>query len=281
MTDGDLPIYCAQVWFGYPPGGLRQPVLQDVTLRVEPQDFLGIIGPNGGGKTTLLRLILGLLAPLRGRITVFGQSPADAHRLIGYVPQHAKLDESVPARAIDVVLTGRLALSSWGPWHSRDDHAAVMEALEQTGIADLAGKPLGALSGGQRQRVLIARALAGHPRLLVLDEPTTGIDAHAGQSLVDLLHELNRRMPIVIVSHDISFVSTHLSRVTCLNHTLTCHEPHQITGDVIARMYRGQSVMAVEHAATCPLANPVCEQGCSPTAAHGEQGEKGTPSHKP
>lgn len=281
MSSNALPINCEQVWFSYPPGGLRQPVLQDVTLQVEPQDFLGIIGPNGGGKTTLLRLMLGLLAPLRGRITIFGQSPVDAHRLIGYVPQHAKLDESIPTRAMDVVLTGRLALSSWGPWYSRDDRAAAMEALEQTGIADLADKPLKALSGGQRQRVLIARALAGHPRLLVLDEPTTGIDAYAGQSLVDLLHELNRRMPIVIVSHDISFVSTHLSRVACLNRTLTCHEPHQITGDVIARMYRGQSVIAVEHAATCPLANPVCEQGCPHPADHGAHGENGASSQGP
>jgi zinc transport system ATP-binding protein len=245
---------------------MRQPILRDISLQVQPGDFLGIIGPNGGGKTTLLRLMLGLLVPLRGRVTVFGQPPKDARRLIGYVPQRAKVDESVPARALDVVMTGRLAHSPWGAWYHREDRAAALEAMKQTGVAELAGKPLAAMSGGQRQRVLIARALVGQPQLLIMDEPTTGIDAYAGQSLVDLLHLLNERMPIVIVSHDVSFVSTHLSRIACLNRTLTCHEPHQISGDVIARMYHGQSVEAVQHAATCPLADQECHHGCGHSA---------------
>lgn len=227
------------VTFGFPPDPLARPVLLDVDLVVTADDFLGVIGPNGGGKTTLLKVILGLLEPQRGSVRVFGLPPARARRLVGYVPQHAQVDASVPAEVLDVVLTARLGRTPWGFRYGRAHREAAMEALRRVSADDLARRPLEALSGGQRQRVLIARALAGEPRLLLLDEPTAGIDVHVEKGLIDLLQRLNERLPIVVVSHDIGFVSTHLKRVACINRTLTCSHPGQISPDVIAEMYHG------------------------------------------
>ena len=139
-----------------------------------------------------------------------------------------------------------------------------MAALRQTQTQDLADRPIGSLSGGQRQRVLIARALAGDAELLLLDEPTAGVDAHMEHGLTDLLHRLNERLPIVLVSHDIAFVSTHLNRVACLNRQLTCHSVSEISEQAIAQMYHGH-VRAVEHAGDCPLSDPGCEQHCGET----------------
>jgi len=254
-----------RVTFGYPPAGKAEPVLVNVTLDVTPLDFLGIIGPNGGGKTTLLKLILGLLAPGQGTIRVFGQPPVTVRNRIGYVPQHAMIDPNVPASVLDIVLMGRLGRASWGPRFGRADVDQAMQALRLTEAADLAGRRIGSLSGGQRQRVLIARALAADAQLLLLDEPTAGVDSHMQTGLIDLLHRLNRRLPVVIVSHDVSFVSTHLKRVACLNHRLTCHTADEITSDVISQMYHGQ-VRVVEHQEDCALSDPGCEFGC--THAH-------------
>jgi len=212
------------------------PVLEDVCLRVEPGDFLGLIGPNGGGKTTLLLLILGLLRPQRGTIRVFGRSPRRMRSRIGYVPQYAEIDRSAPATVLDLVLTGRIVDSSWGPRFGRKHVQRAMNALSQTETQDLAPRSISALSGGQLQRVMIARALAADAKVLLLDEPTAGVDAHMEQGLTNLLHRLNESLPIVIVSHDVSFVSRHLKRVACLNRRLTCHAAADITQDVIAQV---------------------------------------------
>jgi len=172
----------------------------------------------------------------------------------------------VPASVLDVVLTGRLSGSSWGFRYRRADVAAAREALRRTDTEDLAHRSIGTLSGGQRQRVLIARALAADAELLLMDEPTAGIDVHVERNLTDLLHRLNERLPIVIVSHDIAFVSTHLKRVACLNRRLTCHAADEISQVVISDMYHGQ-VRAVHHHEECPLSDPGCREGCG---AHGE-----------
>lgn len=248
-----------RVTFGYPPEPAAEPVLTDVSLRVMPDDFVGIIGPNGGGKTTLLKLMLGLLRPGRGTVKVLGRSPEEVRSQIGYVPQQAWLDASVPADVLDVVLMGRLARSSWGFRYGKAHIDAAMAALKLTETESFARRPIGTLSGGQRQRVLIARALACDARILLLDEPTTGVDLHIERGLTDLLHRLNEKIPIVLVSHDVSFVSAHLKTVACVNRRLTCHPAAQITSEIISDMYHGD-LRWIEHDDGCPLADPGCEQ---------------------
>ena len=244
-------------------------MLDAVSLSVEPEDFVGLIGPNGGGKTTLLKVLLGLVEPQRGRVRVFGQPPAAVRDRIGYVPQHARIDPTVPAHVLDLVLTGRLSRSSWGPLFGRPHVDAAWHALEQTGTADLARRPIGQLSGGQLQRVLVARALAGEAELLLLDEPTSGVDVHMEQTLIDLLHELNRKIPIVMVSHDVSFVSRHLKRVACLNRRLVIHAAQEVTHATISQTYHHE-VRGVQHAADCALADPGCDHGCETHPAEGQ-----------
>ncbi len=270
MTETPPVVEIRELTFGYPPEEAMQPVLEDVSLEIGPQEFLGVIGPNGGGKTTLLKIILGLLKPRRGTIAVFGRPPAEVRSRIGYVPQHARIDPSVPATVLDVVLTGRLGRSSWGPRYGRQDAQIATAALEQTEMAQLARRTIGTLSGGQRQRVLIARALAADAQLLLLDEPTAGVDPHMERGLTDLLHRLNERLPIVIVSHDVSFVSTHLKRVACLNRRLTCHPAREISLETIAHMYDDE-IRAVRHRQECPLSDPGCERGCAPGEHGGSQ----------
>ncbi len=199
-----------------------------------------MIGPNGGGKTTLLKVILGLLQPQRGTVTVFGRAPAEVRARIGYVPQYAQVDPSVPASVIDVVLAGRLGRSSWGFRYGRGHVELALAALAQTEMEEFAERRIGTLSGGQRQRVLIARALAADAELLLLDEPTAGVDPHMERGLTDLLHRLNQRLPIVIVSHDVAFVSRHLKRVACLNRRLSVHRASEISWDSIGHLYHDQ-----------------------------------------
>ncbi len=260
--------------FGYAPDPGREPVLEDVSLEIGPRDFLGVIGPNGGGKTTLLKIILGLLKPQQGSVLVFGRPPAQVRTRIGYVPQHAAVDPSVPASVLDVVLTGRLSRSSWGSFYGSGHVEAARAALRLTETEDLALRRIGTLSGGQRQRVLIARTLASDAELLLLDEPTAGVDPHMERGLTDLLHRLNQRLPIVIVSHDVSFVSAHLERVACLNRRLTCHAADEISWESVAHVYHGP-MRAIRHADQCPLSDPGCQQGCtepgkpSPGKPHG------------
>lgn len=260
MSDASPVVEIRNVAFGYPPNESER-VLDDVSLDIRAADFLGVIGPNGGGKTTLLKLMLGLLEPQQGTVRVFGRPPAEVRGQIGYVPQHGRIDPTVPASVLDVVLTGRLGRSSWGAWYGRGHIEAARQALALTEMDALAGRRIGALSGGQRQRVLIARALAADARLLLLDEPTAGIDPRVEQSLTDLLHRLNQRLPIVIVSHDVSFVSRHLKQVACLNRRLTCHAASEISWEVIAHRYH-TDVRAVQHEGHCPLSDPGCDQGC-------------------
>ncbi len=272
MKENNIAVELDGVSFGYPPHMLGRPALEDVTLRVEKCDFLGVIGPNGGGKTTLLQIMLGLVRPQKGKVRVFGKSPARVRRQIGYVPQNGHLDPTAPASVLDVVLMGRLGATSWG-WRYAPSHAeAALEALRLTGVDDLAMRAVSELSGGQLQRVLIARALAGRAEILLLDEPTAAVDALAEQNLIDLLHKLNERITIVMVSHDISFISTHLKHVACMNRTLTCHEAGDVSREVIASMYDGD-VRLIHHAGDCPLADPGCAHGCQAIHGHADETE--------
>jgi zinc transport system ATP-binding protein len=213
------------------------PVLEAVNLRVEPGDYFAILGPNGGGKTTLLRLILGLLRPDRGSVRVLGGTPAQARGRVGYVPQHAAFDLDFPIRVIDVVLMGRLAARRPLRSFSADDRATAQGALEKVEMASHADRAIGALSGGQLQRVLIARALALEPRLLLLDEPTASLDERIGRSVWELLEELSQHMAIVLVSHDIGAISHYVREVACLNRTLFSHPSRELTPEILEATY--------------------------------------------
>lgn len=261
------PIVLEGVTFAYPTTtGSANPAVVDVDLRVEPTDFVGIIGPNGGGKTTLLMLMLGLLKPQRGRIAVFGGSPtgapAGARAQIGYVSQRATLDLTTPATVLEVVLTGRLRHAGWGFRYGGADVDAAIAALRLTETNTLTSRPIAALSGGQRQRVLIARALAADAQLLLLDEPMSGVDEPMQQGLTELLHRLNQRIPIVVVSHDVGFVSQHVKHVVCVNRRVTQHRTEHVTEETIAEMYHGPT-RAVRHDEDCP-------SGSHPSRAAGD-----------
>jgi len=229
--------------FAYEPG---RPVLADVDLVVHERDFVCLVGPNGGGKTTLIRLMLGLLRPTRGSIRVFGRSPQEARLRVGYMPQHAHLDPRFPVNVMDVVLMGRLGTGRrFGPYRSVDKAAAI-EAMRRVGVDDLRGRSFSSLSGGQRQRVLIARALACGPDLLLLDEPTANLDPHVEGEFCGLLRELNRRLTIVLVSHDVGFVSEFVKTVVCVNRQVVTHPTSELSGRMISEVY-GYDVRMVRH----------------------------------
>ena len=225
------------------------PVLKDVSLRIESGEFWALIGPNGGGKSTLLKLALGLLRPDSGRIRIMGQSPKQAHDRIGYVPQFATFRRDFPLDVRQVVRQGCLDGRNWWRPKRTSDRHAVLEALDQVGVADLVERPIGTLSGGQLQRVIIARALAARPALLLLDEPTAHVDSDAETSFFDLMADLRDRMALVMVSHDVGLVSRHVDRIACLNKTLTWHGAVPIGEGVLERLY-GASARLVDHRRT-------------------------------
>lgn len=212
------------------------PVLTDVSLDITERELVTIVGPNGGGKTTLLKLILGLLHPDSGTVKVFGAEPLRVRRRIGYMPQYAPLDLKFPVNVMDVVLMGRLERRFFGPY-KRTDREAAMAALDEVALAETSRSPFDALSGGQRQRVLIARALATEPELLILDEPTANVDLVAETKLHEILHRLSRHMTILIVSHDIGFVSKVVDKVVCVNRCVAVHPTGEVTPETIRKAY--------------------------------------------
>jgi zinc transport system ATP-binding protein len=221
-------------------------VLEGVDLAVAEGEFLGLVGPNGGGKSTLLKILLGLLDPTAGRVRVLGQPPARVRRELGYVPQFAAFPRDFPISAREVVLQGRLGFARPFGGYRAADREFARQAMVETDVWDLAGQPIGSLSGGQLQRVLIARALATQPRILVLDEPTASIDLRVEKDIFDLLKKLKARMSILVVSHDIGFISQYVTRVACLNRTLVCHTTSDLTGEMIRELY-GTPVRMIHH----------------------------------
>lgn len=222
------------------------PVLQQVNLSVEQGEFLGIVGPNAGGKSTLLKLILGLLKPQQGTVTVLGKKPAQQRTQIGYVPQYPGFARDFPITVEQTVLLGRLGAGSMLGRYTEADHAAVQQALAELEAQDLAARPISALSGGQLQRILLARALVSDPKILILDEPTANIDMRLESDIFDHLKELNKRLTILVVSHDVAFISDYVSRVACLNRTLVCHETDAIDGNFMQDLY-GEPIRRVAH----------------------------------
>lgn len=222
------------VWFSYE--GIE--VLRDVNLKLQQGEFLGILGPNGGGKTTLLKLMLGILKPDRGRIRVLGEEPRAAGRRVGYVPQNTDFGRGFPITVMDVASMGRLARSRPGVSYSQDDKEKVRMALQKVGMWDHCGRLIGELSGGERQRVFIARAIATDPEILFLDEPTASVDQGFQTDLYDFLRELNDKVTIVVITHDIGVVSSYMKSIACVNRHFIFHEGGQITEEMLDMAYR-------------------------------------------
>lgn len=233
MTDSDLAIKFDGVSFAYD----RETVVDNASFSIAHRDFVGVIGPNGGGKSTLVKLMLGVLKPQKGTIEVLGHTPHRACRRIGYMPQNSHLDPEFPVSALDVVLMGRLGITSAAGPYKPTDRQAALHALDEVGLADLAHRPLRALSGGQRQRVLIARALAGEPELLILDEPTANLDPAVQDDLYDQLRELNKTITVVIVSHDVGFVSLYFKTAICVSRKVHTHSTRDLTNQQVTDMY--------------------------------------------
>jgi zinc transport system ATP-binding protein len=221
-------------------------VLDHVSLNVAKGEFLGIVGPNGGGKSTLLKLVLGLLEPESGAISVLGKPPRRGRSAIGYVPQYAGFERTFPITVQDAVLLGLMGKSRKIFGYGEASYQSVRDALKETEIGDLKDRLLNTLSGGQLQRMLIARALVSKPEILILDEPTSNIDSRVEEDIFDLLKKLNERSTILVVSHDIGFISEYVTRVACLNRTLVCHETAAISGKTIEELY-GSHVHMIQH----------------------------------
>ena len=214
-----------------------QPVLQEVNLSVPQGDFVAVIGPNGGGKTTLLKLMLGLIKPAKGRIRVLGRATGEASRHIGYVRQDVHINRSFPITALDVVLMGKRDPRRRWLRRGTSDQRDAFQALERMEMTAYAKRRIGELSGGQLQRVFIARALVTRPKLLLLDEPTSSIDTKGQAEFFHMLKTLNREVTILVVSHDLLVISTYVKSVACVNKRLHYHHQAEITGEMLETMY--------------------------------------------
>jgi zinc transport system ATP-binding protein len=210
--------------------------LDKIDLTINREDFLGVVGPNGGGKTTLLKVILGLIKPTSGQ--VYFNPPAGVPMRLGYVPQFSRFDKDFPINVTEVVLMGRLSSRLYPRQHfSRADRMKAWQILEQLEIAHLKDRQIGQLSGGQLQRVLIARALAMEPDLLLLDEPTASLDTHYKTELHELLNALNRKTTLVLITHDLGLLAAGVNKVACLNQKLFYHGGNWDEASLLRHIY--------------------------------------------
>lgn len=213
----------------------HQTVLEDINLIIEEKDFVAIIGPNGGGKSTLLKLILGLLEPDKGEVRVFGEKPKNILRQVGYLPQHSHFEADFPINVFETVLMGRY--HGLFKNYTDKDREVVEQALRDVEMENLQERQISRLSGGQMQRVLIARALAREPQLLLMDEPMASIDPEMQNSFYQLVRMLKDKMALVLVSHDVGTVSTHVDKIACLNRKLYYHGPAEEAADGLESIY--------------------------------------------
>ncbi|SMB96554.1 zinc transport system ATP-binding protein [Desulfonispora thiosulfatigenes DSM 11270] len=212
--------------------------LSDINLKVSKNDFLGIIGPNGGGKSTLLKTILSLIPPSSGTIRILGQNPKRARKYLGFVPQFSKFKIDFPINVNDVVSIGCLAkpINIFHRYTS-EDKEKISSILEKLDLKHLKERQIGELSGGQLQKVLIARALASDPEILLLDEPTASLDSRARNDIYSLLKELNHNMTIIMVTHDMSILTSHVKSIACLNQTLHYHGEVNLTDEIMQKTF--------------------------------------------
>lgn len=236
-----------QVCFSYG----RSEVLHDISVTVNESDFVAVVGPNGGGKTTLIRLILGLIKPMHGTIRLFNGLPVETRHRVGYVPQSLHYDCHFPVRVKDVVRMGRVEKTRFGRFGELDDEA-VKRALDSTHGRYLMNKPFAELSGGERQRVLLAQALVADPGLLLLDEPTANVDSVVEKELFELFCELNKKLPIIMVSHNLNVVTLHASHVLCVNRTAEMHELDSVSANRI-NSAEGTDLAVIFHNQQCPV----------------------------
>lgn len=225
----------------------RTPALAGVSLNIHEGDYLGIIGPNGGGKTTLLKAILGLVRPISGTIDIYDKKPGRTGKLIGYVPQTVALDRKFPITVKEVILTGRIN-QTFKPFYKfkKIDIEKVDELLNKVGIYKLKSRMISDLSGGEFQKMLIARALAVEPKILVLDEPTASVDASSRNQIFSLLSSLNSDMTIILVTHDLYAVSSYADSLACINGRLDYYGDTEINEEIIKNLY-GFSFKMIEN----------------------------------
>jgi len=214
----------------------RFPVLENIHFSVKQNDLLAIIGPNGGGKTTLLKIILGLLKPDKGTVKVFGKDPEEGRKSIGYLPQYTHFDLNFPINVFDLVIMGRYkgVLKKY----SSEDRKSAADTLKTVGMYKYRDRHISMLSTGQLQRVLIARALVREPELLLLDEPMASLDPEMQISIYELLLELNKKMAVVFVTHDIGVISVYVEKIACLNRKLFYHGPKEGSLGKLEEAYR-------------------------------------------
>lgn len=212
--------------------------ISGVCLEVEDKEYLGVIGPNGSGKSTLLKAILGLVPPDSGSISIYGAPPRKSGGIMGYVPQFSSVDRRFPITVFEVALSGflRPGLTAFHRYTGEDREKA-MDILNTVGIAPLAARRVSDLSGGEFQRMLIARALASNPKILLLDEPTASVDAESRSHIYELLADLNAGMTIVLVTHDLLAVSSHINKLACLNGKLVYHGEPELKSDTVNQLY--------------------------------------------
>lgn len=226
-------IRIENMWAGYE----DEIVLEDINLTVKEEDFIGLIGPNGGGKTTLMRVLLGIIRPVRGSVSIMGKQPAQGRQYIGYVPQLIDFDRSFPISVFDVARMGRLSHRKPLRRFTKQDDEITMAALEDVDLVDLRDRSIGDLSGGQRQRVLIARALASEPKVLLLDEPTSSIDPEVSSNVYELLQKLNEKLTILLVSHDMNAITSYVKTIGCVSRKLFYHGEKAVTAEMLEQAY--------------------------------------------
>ncbi|MFQ5484164.1 MAG: metal ABC transporter ATP-binding protein, partial [Desulfobacterales bacterium] len=226
---GSPVIDVRNLWFSYD----GQSVLRDVSFAVNEGEFLALIGPNGGGKTTLVKLLLGLLTADRGYIRVFDQPPRKVAHRIGYVPQDIHINQNFPISVMDVVLMGRLISSRARRRYSKNDKLSAEKAMKELSVWELSDRRIGDLSGGQRQRVFIARALVTDPEILMLDEPTASVDTKGQGEIFEHLKQVNKKVTVVLVSHDLMIISSHIKSVACVNQFVHYHPEAEITAEMV------------------------------------------------
>ncbi len=266
LADGDVVASIESVTCGY----RRRTVFRDVTLRLQAGQLAGLVGPTGSGKTTLLKALMGLVRPWQGKVRVFGASVTRATRAcIGYVPQLETLDWQFPVTAEQVVLMGAYRGMSWLPWCRASERWAAFQLMEQLGIAECIGHQIRELSGGQQQRVFLARALLGKPQLLILDEPTVGVDLKTQHDILHLLESLSQQgITILLTTHDLNAVAAHLPWLICFNHGVIAQGPPELvfTPDILRATYASEMLVLRQHGYLLVANSPLVYQG-----RHGDQ----------
>lgn len=211
----------------------RKTVLHDINLEISEKDFLGIIGPNGGGKTTLMKVILGLLKPSEGKITFYDNGMPVEQLEIGYLPQYNSIDKKFPISIYEVILSGLNRQKSLFSRFTKEHHERVKETISMMGLEGMGNRPIGQLSGGQMQRALLGRAIVSNPKAIILDEPNTYIDKRFEARLYSLLEEINKQRAVILVSHDIGSVLQTVKSIACVNGTLDYHPQSEVSAEWI------------------------------------------------